>query len=209
MTTRAEKFARAAKARRLLNESVQQVGISAETASENEAPPAPEHPETTLAHLLPKRWQQPPARGDLVFYRNERFWVEVSTLSFMESVWIRIGDRRPLRDGLFDDKRVSFYVHVDELTAVPADYNKRAARLPTLASIARADRAKKGERDVGDDVAIRLRSCNSLEETYIVASEYLGVPTAELRAKYERLNPGQQRMNLGNRMRAKWKKEHV
>lgn len=43
----------------------------------------------------------------------------------------------------------------------------------------------------------------TLEEMYEVASQKLGVPVDELKDRYKHLNPGLQRMNLGNRMRAK------
>lgn len=183
-----------------------------------DAPPA-----HTLEHLLPRKWQgDPPQEGDLVFHRGERFWVEPPVpLSFADSVWIRIGDHRvpkPQVDpasGLrvqrkLNDNRNSFYVHVDELSAVPPEVRNvgLASRLPTMAGIARAERAKAGIRDIGDEVAALLRACDSLEKVYSCAGDYLGVPASDLRSKYGHLNPGQQRMNLGNRMRAKWRKEH-
>lgn len=108
-----------------------------------------------------------------------------------------------------NDRRTSFYVHVDELSPVPVDFNRHATRLPTVASVTRAARAKLGQRDIGDDIACMLRSCDTLERVYGAAAEYLGVSSPELKAKYGHLNPGQQRMNLGNRMRAKWRKEHI
>jgi hypothetical protein len=148
-------------------------------------------------------------------------FVEVVPKSFLDSVWVRIGDHRvPIDEHTHEirringqstltEKRQSFCVHADEITAVPGNFNRLATRLPTVASLARAARAKVGVRDVGDEVATRLRACTTLDETYLAASQYLVVPVEELRAKYGHLNPGQQRMNLGNRMRAKWRKEHV
>lgn len=64
-------------------------------------------------------------------------------------------------------------------------------------------------RDVGDEVAIMLRDCKSVDDVYKVAAKYLGVPETELRERYAKLNAGQQRMNCGNRMRAKWKKDNL
>lgn len=162
------------------------------------------------------KWDTPPEMGDLVFYRGQRMWVEPPVpKSFEDSVWIRIGDTRVPKDvrpggivGL-SNKRWSFYVHVDELRKVDPSFNTRAARLPTVASVARTERAKAGVRDVGDEVASTLRNCKDLEAVYTAGAEYLGVPLPELKAKYGHLNPGQQRMNIGNRMRAKWRKEHV
>lgn len=52
----------------------------------------------------------------------------------------------------------------------------------------------------GDIVASNLVHLK-LDETYEVAAALLEVPEAELREKYAKLNLGQQRMNLGNRIR--------
>jgi hypothetical protein len=57
----------------------------------------------------------------------------------------------------------------------------------------------------GDRLAEALQS-TFLPELYNVVEEILGV---DLRSQYERLNKGSQRMNLGNRLRAAYKKpEH-
>lgn len=143
--------------------------------------------------------------------------MEVTSPNFAQSVWIRIGDKRvdAKRDaamGTFAPltrERVSFYVHVDELSPTPPGSGGISSRLPTVASIARSERAKAGVRDVGDEVAALLRSCDTLDKMYAVASEYLADPVENLRKKYGHLNHGQQRMNLGNRMRAKWRKTHA
>lgn len=55
--------------------------------------------------------------------------------------------------------------------------------------------------DNGDATAKRLRGM-ALEDVYAEASKVLGETQAALRARYEHLNVGMQRMNLGNRMRA-------
>jgi len=55
--------------------------------------------------------------------------------------------------------------------------------------------------DSGDVVAVALRGLE-LEEVYEYVSDVIDVPALELRAKYAHLNIGQQRMNLGNRLRA-------
>jgi hypothetical protein len=52
----------------------------------------------------------------------------------------------------------------------------------------------------GDDIAAQLLG-KTLDQVYAIAAKAIGVPEAELRAKYAHLNPGQARMNLGNRMR--------
>ena len=59
--------------------------------------------------------------------------------------------------------------------------------------------------DNGDDVAATLRG---LDPSSVVrlAEKLLGFANGELAAKYEHLNPGQQRMNAGNRIRAAYRK---
>lgn len=52
----------------------------------------------------------------------------------------------------------------------------------------------------GDATAQMLQGL-SLDEIYSKASEILNTKESELRARYLHLNPGQQRMNLGNRIR--------
>jgi hypothetical protein len=56
--------------------------------------------------------------------------------------------------------------------------------------------------DCGDQLARELAGLD-LDATYELAARKLGVSAGELRAKYLKLNPGMQRMNLGNRIRAK------
>lgn len=55
--------------------------------------------------------------------------------------------------------------------------------------------------DCGDGVARQLER-KSLMEVYEIAAAKLGIPQEQLLAKYQHLNPGMQRMNLGNRIRA-------
>lgn len=52
----------------------------------------------------------------------------------------------------------------------------------------------------GDPVATALQGA-TLDEVYELVSEALDVGEKELRERYVHLNPGQQRMNLGNRLR--------
>lgn len=54
--------------------------------------------------------------------------------------------------------------------------------------------------DNGDATAQMLRGM-TLPEVYDKAAEVLGVKRADLESRYIHLNPGQQRMNLGNRIR--------
>lgn len=59
--------------------------------------------------------------------------------------------------------------------------------------------------DNGDMVAIALRD-KTLEDVYKLTADLCKTSVAELRSRYEHLNVGMQRMNLGNRMRAALKK---
>jgi hypothetical protein len=54
--------------------------------------------------------------------------------------------------------------------------------------------------DVNDEVAQELRALG-LDEVYAKAAEALECGVEELRTAYSHLNPGMQRMNLGNRIR--------
>jgi hypothetical protein len=56
-------------------------------------------------------------------------------------------------------------------------------------------------RDTADNTALALRGL-TLDQIYAEAARVLVVPEDALRAKYAKLNPGMQRMNLGNRIRA-------
>lgn len=68
--------------------------------------------------------------------------------------------------------------------------------------------AKDRVRDNGDPISQMLRKAVTLDETYAAGAEYLGLPEAELRARYGHLNHGQQRMNIGNLMRGKFRRDH-
>lgn len=54
--------------------------------------------------------------------------------------------------------------------------------------------------DSNDKVAKALRG-GSLEDAYREASKATGIAMTQLKEKYGKLNPGMQRMNLGNRIR--------
>jgi len=58
-----------------------------------------------------------------------------------------------------------------------------------------------GSLDCGDGMAARLRGM-ALEDVYAEAARVLAEDEKALKARYAHLNPGMQRMNLGNRMRA-------
>ena len=57
----------------------------------------------------------------------------------------------------------------------------------------------------GDDLAQFLEH-KTPEQVCKLADEACGEPDGFHAAKYERLNPGQRRMNAGNKIRARWKK---
>lgn len=54
--------------------------------------------------------------------------------------------------------------------------------------------------DNGDETAKKLRGAE-LDDVYGTASKVLGESVKVLKARYKHLNPGMQRMNLGNRIR--------
>jgi hypothetical protein len=60
----------------------------------------------------------------------------------------------------------------------------------------------------GDEIAALLAG-RTVEETYEIVEGKLGLKPGTLAAKYANLNPGQQRMNAGNRLRAAAKRGEV
>ena len=63
----------------------------------------------------------------------------------------------------------------------------------------------KKSKDNADEVAIMLRG-KTLDEVYEIAESWLIISAEELKARYAHLNAGQQRMNVGNRLRSCIKK---
>lgn len=145
--------------------------------------------------------------GSVVFYHGERHYVSVVPKSWEESHSIRICDKRLMRDqntnGLVEDKQaVCFACHADCVDLAPPTKQRN----PTVKSVQRAARAAVGQRDVGDEIAEILRPL-TLDQMFETAANYLGEDLEELQAKYAHLDNGRKRMTLGNRMRAKFKKE--
>lgn len=145
--------------------------------------------------------------GSIVFYHGERHYVSIVPKSWEDSHSIRICDKRLLRDantnGLIEDKQaVCFACHADCVDLAPPTKQKN----PTVKSVQRAARAAAGSRDVGDEVAELLRPL-TLDQMFETAAAYLGEDLQELKDKYQHLDNGRKRMVLGNRMRAKYKKE--
>jgi hypothetical protein len=115
----------------------------------------------------------------------------------------------PVRPGLqLHPQRESFHVHADVLELAPVGKNQYGKQ-PTMAAVERKEREKAGIRDIGDPVAELLRKATCLDEAYRITAEAACIPVDELRAKYGHLNPGQQRMNLGNKLRNLIKKGKV
>lgn len=148
--------------------------------------------------------------GQPVWYRNERYYVEWVPPDWKRSVGVRISSARIPEGSTYDpvmriavherlpDTRHSFFVTADalELARPVRIRTEFAGRAPTKSA---EDRRKSGAQDVGDEVAQLLRESDDI---YATAAKFLGIEAPDLRAKYGHLNPGQQRMNLGNRMRA-------
>lgn len=254
MATKAEKAARAARARALLfgdeagadapastGETPPPTEAGASVSREGSEPSAAEPPATSTPEpepltyrvpesQYPKNHATPPPVGTPVYYKNERYFVECSPTDWSRGVNIRITDQRirmpegchvshsPLMGVIsvyhagkeqIGDERYSFFVHADLLTLAPVvTVKQELAGGVTKASLDRAAMRKAGQHDIGDEVAKLLREAGSLDGVYEVASKYLVESVTTLRKKYGHLNPGQQRMNLGNRMRSAWKKMH-
>ena len=145
--------------------------------------------------------------GTTVWYRGSRYWIEYIPPSFEESSFVRLSSSfvDPTPGRLPNKHRESFHVHADLVVLAPFKKN-RYENQPSLADVARAERAKEGITDVGDEIAILLRTAKTLEDTYRIAGKFLNTRPDELSARYGHLNNGQQRMNLGNRMRSHMKK---
>lgn len=157
----------------------------------------------------PKKYPNPGMLkvGDSVWYRGERHWIDYVPTSWSYTCFIRICSER-IRPGNNPPKNSEyFYVPADCVDLAPQAANPYLKQ-PTKADIARKERTTNGQRDIGDPVAGMLRAASSTDELYRIAASYLGCPEDDLRRKYAHLNPGQQRMLCGNRMRAKWKKEN-
>lgn len=164
--------------------------------------PAPFVPLTIPPSNYPKSHEPGALKaGDSVWYRESRYWIEYAPSDWSESCMVRISSHRFLPGGILPEDRLSFAVHADHVSIAPVTRN-RYGRQPTKKAVDRREKQKQeGVRDNGDTVAIILRACGSLAEVYKAAAKHLGAPEKDLVAKYSHLNPGQQRMCLGNRLR--------
>ena len=89
----------------------------------------------------------------------------------------------------------------------PPAYERPVSRETAAVSVPRetAPRPAKSPVATGDDLAMVLAG-HGLDVIYSAAAVVLSTDESELRQRYGHLNPGQQRMNLGNRIRSTWKK---
>jgi hypothetical protein len=163
--------------------------------------------EIQASGLTVQNWQDGELKvGDPIFYKGDRYWIERAPASWSETVFVCISDMKidPTPGRYAPKGRMSFHVPADAVTLAPRA--KPGRRAPTVADVQRIERQAEGKTDVGDTVAEMLRG-KSLDEMYTLAARFLRVPEDELRTKYSHLNNGQQRMNLGNRMRS-WEKKY-
>lgn len=161
----------------------------------------------------PKHWPKKHVagalkRGDTVWYRGERFWIESVPADWKVTCYARISSIAVHPDPLraLPTNRTTLCVHADLLSLAPAAksiYHKP----PSEADVARSERARAGQRDIGDEVATLLREAGDLDAVYAAGAKFLGCDVASLKSKYGHLNPGQQRMNVGNKMRHHAKKQ--
>ena len=89
----------------------------------------------------------------------------------------------------------------------PPTYERPVSRETVAVSVPRETAPKPAKSPVatGDDLAVVLAG-HGLDVIYSAAAVVLSTDESELRQRYAHLNPGQQRMNLGNRIRSTWKK---
>ncbi|OPZ77058.1 MAG: hypothetical protein BWY79_01338 [Actinobacteria bacterium ADurb.Bin444] len=168
--------------------------------------PEPFEPTPIPEHHRPRRPVADLVVGESVWYRDQRYWLERVPESWDASCMVRISSDRILPDRVPPKDRVSFCVHADHVTKAPVTRNPYG-RQPTKKAVDRREmNRKEGTRDNGDTVAVILRQAHTLDDVYRLTAKHLGVKEADLRAKYGRLNPGQQRMNCGNRLRGAHKR---
>jgi len=142
--------------------------------------------------------------GDSVWYRNERWWVCNVPGSWEMTSYVVIVNEAWRPGGHVSKTAEVLSVHADLVELAPVKGPAWTAQPTKHAVDTQAKKKELGITHVGDDIGAMLQG-KSLDEVYTIAAKYLGVPEKELRAKYSHMNPGQQRMNCGNRMRG-WSK---
>lgn len=167
--------------------------------------------------LMPKRWKPGDLkRTDSVWYRGERFFVEwCAETSWQQGTHARISSRpvqpephlRPSDNPTKD--LLTFCVHVDALDKAPpisAVAMATGGVGDSIKVVERKERAKQGITDIGDPVAVALRAAKNLDDVYEIGAKALGETVQYLKTRFGHLNNGQQRMQVGNRMRTAFKK---
>jgi hypothetical protein len=143
---------------------------------------------------------------DQVWYRGVRHWIEEVHDHWEEGVHVMLSDMPLAPNRPAPKERTRFAVHADLVELAPVTKNPYMKQ-PTMADVQRKERAKAGVRDVGDKVATLLRGAKDLDDVYRIAAQRLYTKPSTLKMKYGHLNPGQQRMCLGNALRNQMKKE--
>ena len=135
---------------------------------------------------------------------------EVVTIVSVSGGWTTIasnGNTRKIRNGALSDHRAAPVV----VEAKPVSTERKNGRVDPLYlqfytkyTATRADGTTVKSLDNGDATARVLRD-KTLEETYEAVALLTGGTIGGLKARYAHLNPGMQRMNLGNIARKAFK----
>jgi hypothetical protein len=131
---------------------------------------------------------------------------EVVTIVSVSGGWTTIasnGGTRKIRNGALSDHRDA----PKPTEAKPVSTERKNGRVDPLYlqfygkySATRSDGATVKSLDNGDLTAQLLRAY-TLDETYTYVANATGAAADSLKARYRHLNPGMQRMNLGNVLR--------
>ena len=129
----------------------------------------------------------------------------IATINSIKGRWINI-TFKALDGGALTTKNVGFKdVGFKDVTPAPTeDTSGRKNGVVDAKYLSRYNRVKLEDgaivKDNGDDAAQLLRGVE-LDEVFKIVAHKLGVTIKSLHEKYDHLNNGQQRMNLGNRLR--------
>ena len=200
---KAERDARAARARAILGMTEETPKIEVEVGCPNPEP-VPGNGKSEIRR--PTKFAPGDLKvGDAVWYRDSRYWVEWIADDWNESVFVHLSSERIVPDRPATKTRIAVAVYADCIERAVVTKNAHTKQ-PTKADIQRKERSAEGKKDVGDPVAEMLREYETMDEIYWITAKLLNTPEEDLRAKYDHLNPGQRRMNCGNRLRGAYKK---
>lgn len=104
-----------------------------------------------------------------------------------------------------EDTHFELLAQADQSDEVDVGVKRPLARIRKYRYEVCLSASGKKSKDNADEVAIMLRG-KTLDEVYEIAESRLIISAEELKARYAHLNAGQQRMNVGNRLRAHIKK---